>query len=430
VVLELDGTVAILPTGTGAELPYTADVQSDSLTIDPPEKPDSLVIVGAPTRYQLDLQLMAVGWNTDNTIQPLQSLSYAPDPSRPDGGFHQIDIGYFNKITDPQVRALAIESIFRWYQVDPAALSSVPGYEGGPITDLRQILPLGAEQVETEIETSLGKSITRNKPAQVFGVWFDNLRATEDENTCPELVPLGDGTSSSDQKMLYSRGFQLDGESGLVKFDEPVFMKVNPTTSEDDVDDADDEEDEELEEEEADAEGGGSYYGPADLRLRTSIVVRDAASWAFDRYERQRQQDNSSSAGTQPRYIIQRDIQLAKIAEYGEGYDSEPTVSDNREACDDAADYYLDAAEAEYDTPDPQSRTYAGLQEISPDGAILQVTWTVSKQGATTTASRSSDRDPYTVSYAQRRLTEQTIASASKTFQAAQRARFPARGVY
>ena len=46
VVLRLDGTVSILPDGDGQDLPSTADLQADSLSIGPPERPDSLVIVG------------------------------------------------------------------------------------------------------------------------------------------------------------------------------------------------------------------------------------------------------------------------------------------------------------------------------------------------------------------------------------------------
>ena len=112
IVFQLDGTVAIVPEGQGEDLPFLADLQADSLTIDPPERPDSLVIVGAPVRYQVDLPLAAVGWNTDGTIQPLGMLDYAPDPEASDGGFGQVDLNYFNKITDPVIRAKAIESIF------------------------------------------------------------------------------------------------------------------------------------------------------------------------------------------------------------------------------------------------------------------------------------------------------------------------------
>jgi hypothetical protein len=381
VVLRLDGAVAVLPEGEGEELPSTANLQSDSLSIDPPERPDSLVIVGAPVRYQVDLALMAVGWNTDGTIQPLANLDYAPNPLASDGGFDQVDLNYFNTIVDPQLRGKAIESVFRWYQVDPGRLGQIPGY--GPIVDVRQILPLGTRQLDTTLETSLGETSLRGKPAQVFGVWFDVLRSTEDTNTCDDLVPLGDGTSDQDKKMLYYRPFAIDAEAGVVKFDDPVYRKVALSASDG---------------------TSGQAYGAAELMLRTSVTVRDSQTWSVGRYQRSR--DQNSDVGTQPCYIRREDIQLGRVARYGSDYDGQPTLESNQQACDQQADEYLDAAESEFDTPAPRICSYAGLEPISPDGAIQQVTWNVGLQGATTLASRGTDRAPYTVPYSQRRLME------------------------
>ena len=55
-------------------------------------------------------------------------------------------------------------------------------------------------------------------------------------------------------------------------------------------------------------------------------------------------------------------------------------------------DLYIDAAAAEYDQPDPQTRKYAGLHAIEIDGAIQRVDWQLGGgQASTTTVSRNLD---------------------------------------
>ncbi|HEY5312077.1 MAG TPA: hypothetical protein VIK18_06140 [Pirellulales bacterium] len=399
IVLGLDDTVAILPSGDGEPMPDTADLQADSLACSASDVPDSLVVVGAPVRYQADLPLMAVGWNTDGTILPLASLDYAPNPLAADGGFGQVDLNYFNQITDPKLRVKAMESVFRWYQVDPSRLTAIPGY--GPISDVRQILPLGTKQLDTAVEPSLGEPLECNMAAQVFGVWYDTTRSTEDSNTVDILVPLGDGSSDQDKRMLYYRSFSLEPAAGLVKFDEPVYRKVSFSPA-------------------GGSSGSGFSYGAAQLMLRTTLEIRDAQSWSLGRYQRQRDQD--SPAGSLPRYLWQ-DIQLTHIARYGSDYSAAPLVENNQQACDQLADAYLDAAEVEYVAAIPQTCIYAGLKPVNPDGAIQQVTWSVALRGATTQVCRNVDRTPYTVPYAERRATAGLATDRHATFHADNRAK-------
>ena len=65
-----------------------------------------------------------------------------------------------------------------------------------------------------------------------------------------------------------------------MKFGEPVYRKVNPATIQSPGDESDEDEVEESEEEQDEEEDGGSFLGPADLMLRTSVLVRDAKTWA------------------------------------------------------------------------------------------------------------------------------------------------------
>src|SRR6185437_16062245 len=77
IVLYLDDTVSIVQTGIGSDLP-SDNIERASLVVDPPEIPESILVVGGRTRYQVDLFLTPVGLDVDGTIRDIWDLSYAP----------------------------------------------------------------------------------------------------------------------------------------------------------------------------------------------------------------------------------------------------------------------------------------------------------------------------------------------------------------
>ncbi len=87
---DVDG-VWIVPIGKGADLPAGGPgvVYRDSPGIKTPSRPDSLLLVGAPVKYQVEWILEAVGEEWDGSLKPINALSYAP----PDGRVrHQVDV--------------------------------------------------------------------------------------------------------------------------------------------------------------------------------------------------------------------------------------------------------------------------------------------------------------------------------------------------
>lgn len=64
--------------GVGADLP---DLPAESVgrSVDPPEAPKALVVVGAPTRFQCRLVLEPVGEEWDGKVTPVDDLSYKPE---------------------------------------------------------------------------------------------------------------------------------------------------------------------------------------------------------------------------------------------------------------------------------------------------------------------------------------------------------------
>lgn len=81
IVYRLDtNTVAILPVGDGLQLPG-GDVFSDSGTLGNLGKPDGIICVGSPTRWQHRFWLEAVGEEWNGQLKPINALSYAPASS-------------------------------------------------------------------------------------------------------------------------------------------------------------------------------------------------------------------------------------------------------------------------------------------------------------------------------------------------------------
>jgi hypothetical protein len=73
-----DDSVLIAPQGEGAFLPTDGSIASESPTLDPPERPDKIVLTGTPTRFQARFVLEAMGleWTTEYKL--LKDLSYKP----------------------------------------------------------------------------------------------------------------------------------------------------------------------------------------------------------------------------------------------------------------------------------------------------------------------------------------------------------------
>ena len=70
-----DDSVWIVPLGEGGKLPG-GSIARESPAIDHPEKPDRLMLVGAPIRVQMRFRLEAVGEEWDESIRPIDHLSY------------------------------------------------------------------------------------------------------------------------------------------------------------------------------------------------------------------------------------------------------------------------------------------------------------------------------------------------------------------
>lgn len=384
IVLDLDNRVKLHRAGIGGQLPQ-ADILENSLTINPPERPDTLAVVCGANLYQADFELEAVGQDTDGQIKPVDELSYRPSSSA--GGWSKADLPYFSILgssgatTRNYIAELAKKSVWKWYRIKTPL--ELPGF--GTVDSLDQLLPILDVQLETVEENGL----KRQKPAEVFGVFFENLNQTRTNSTdalSPNLDTTANGQGGTKANALYRKPYSIDADRGMVIFDDHVFKNT--------------------------ATGAGSSapssltLGNAELRLRTTCTVRDKTTRAIARYVRSRA--TGGQFGTAARYLKHDEIVLTHLPDYGSSYTGTPSITRNTDEVDREADYYLDAAMQEYQTTLPQSIKYAGLQPIPLDGAIQQVVFAVGSSGTTTTAVRNTELHASTLSYRERRNLERS----------------------
>lgn len=404
VVLQLDDTVAIRVAGAGDDLP-DGGVMEDSWTIDPPERPDSIGIRCARTRYQFDAPLLAVGLDTDDTVRPIGELSYAPP-----GGWVGADFPALQSLKTKNYPAWerAVKSVLRWYQIQfPLSVAGI-----GQVASLQLVRPIFDEQVNLIEDPS--SDDYRRQPAQVFGIWWtqgeivtDNLVSVYPPSisTLPPLDP-----SNLDPACFYQGGFSLDRERGIVMLGEPLHssprVPVVPESS-------------------GSSAGIGvpaAFFGvPATLYLRTSTNVRDGDTWGWLRYERVQQFGDEFDTATQFEMHNELELNVAPLYEAG-GFTIADTV-DNSALIDPQCDEYIDAINDQYATAAPETRRYNSLVDVELDGAIQHAMLDLTTSGFTMTVARSSELLHRTVSYPERRMLERAQSLKQLDSPGVQRAR-------
>ncbi|HEY3966797.1 MAG TPA: hypothetical protein VGM05_19700 [Planctomycetaceae bacterium] len=343
VVLGLDGAVSLQPAGQGADLPETGTERTQSFGIDPPSRPDSLLVVCGPTRFETMFRLEAVGQEPTGEIERIDDLSYAPA----EGWSSEAWLGFAN-VADANARAKARQTVFRWYRLkctapqNTAGEFQIAGYDGD-VSDLWQLLPLEHTRLVTSADVD---GIQRPEPAGVSGIFWDRSL---------------DGQDLPAQRQ-YTGAFTLDVARGIVKFAEPV-MKMNP--------------------------GGASGLVEAELYLTVAHGVRDATTRQPVRSVTQRELPGEGF-GTGPEVLRREDLANTIVTNYDSS--NNPTdTTDNADELDTEIEAQLDAAEGAYETRITDFVEYAGIVPINPDGAISQIQWLAGAGGAVTRASRNNE---------------------------------------
>lgn len=425
VILRLDGSVLVDIVGNGAELPAHPSARTFTFGVDPPDKPDSVMVVGGPTRYQSVFKLRAVGQEKDTVfnpaydnknprnlisgqvvahgdILPINDLSYAPAGG---WGSEWLSGRSFGNIRDLEQRKRAQETIYRWYAIAGTAdrtdgLCTINGYRRGPVAPW-QVCPLenGIVQSYVEAKPAIGNGFP---PDQFFNV----------EQPFPPRLTGKWHSENPDFKVndtfrQFPYGFQIDRERGIVMLPFPICKLI------DDVD---------------------KPFAEPDLYLEIGHTVKDATTRQPERFTKELR--FGDQVGTGPLVLRREDVVRRVINGWdlsnGNGVINPMGGSDTQDSAEQEANYYLEAYIRQFQSPETAQVEYNGILAISPDGAISQVEWAGSESGCTTKASRNTEFSLVVPSYQQRReitrVRRQLAQSAANAAFANRNPNAPARG--
>lgn len=375
-----------IPALPGMNFPVAMPIIRVAKSIDPVERPDAIKVCTAPIMFQIDMELEAVGMDIDGAIRPLKDLSFAPNKVAKDGGFADFfcgsTLGFF-AIEDDRTRNLANRSIYKMYRVKvPFTFPSRDNNEPLEVTALENIRPLIPFQVGTVIE----EGIKKNRPALVYGKWYDEDRLEVLGNTVETVRPAvepefpgGIVDAEALDKVIVPGGYSIDGNRCLVQFGRFMAYQYNKTGDEFD----------------------GLFF-PAILYLRASFHFRrDNGAW--QNYVTTRQQPKPW-LGTKPQTILDSSIMPTARVVYEDISSNDPeeprrsfdnfVIETNYADVQRYADRKIDAAEDEFTVNIPVTITYSGFFPIDLDGAIRMIEFRFDESGLdgiTTTAFRDQD---------------------------------------
>jgi hypothetical protein len=364
VVLQPGNRIKVCRSGLGANLPLNSLVLDNSLSLQPADRPDKLMLVGGVKRYQLDLLLSPIGKDLDGTIKPIDALSY-----KPVGGWEVFDFRTGNGVKAGKARELALKWVFRVFTIPAATF-----FDGEWILRDR-FLPLTSKLVTTEKIDGVEEA----EPAFVYGL-FNPGHANPVNNV--DAVTSGDVIGRP--VMKFNRGFSINEDRGWVEFQDPVYA-TTPWIE---------------------AIAGRTLKHPQ-IYLRTAVGIRDEVTRAWRRHTQVMAVPGPKN-GSLPEVIRHDDI-VAKLWQVWSGGNRQ--LKDNRAEVEAMCDHYLLAELDKWKTQTPGTITYAGFQGIAPDGAIQQVAWYLSDKGEPRTrASRNRDDPAAGLTYERRRFEEKVLA--------------------
>jgi hypothetical protein len=421
-------TVLVAQRGVGDPLP-AGSVARASPTLDSKERPDSIVLVGAPVRHQTRMWLEAVGEEWDGSYVPINFLSYVPtgpgvDPDNPwSGGWHRATPT--DRLSLFQALDLADRSVYRCYRVldfysDGSPLV-VPGY--GPVSSIYQLLleDTAVEQVpppvprdivdpaeQLRLENLHYNGWSRDQPAVCYGIHTRFLKHSGYGAAGEGNTPAHGVNAPRGEQVLVP--FDIDPKYYVITFAQPVY-RYTPRTS---------------------GSGSGSGgagavdYAPALLWLDTAVQVRDPVTNAVRKYEAF-YAFPPPVYGTGPKVIRRPDVWQNVIGAYDPDTHAFLGASLDIPDADVRAAYYLLGEAAQWADTVAQDVEYNGLMPVYLDGAIQQVTWSVGPGGAKTGAGRGTDYNLFVPTLPERRRLDHL---APALVEARERVGAPARDLY
>jgi len=368
-------TVTVVKLGTGATL-STTDRFVGSDTIDAKFAPRYVRNCFKPSVAQVRLKLEAVGLDIDGAWYPINSLSFKPAAGWGKTASYSL-AGAVDALTEDQ-KVEARAYVRRAYRVMGFADGTwdIP-VGGGSVTGLDVILPIQNRLLTTEDI----RGEESYSPFKVYGKYT----TLPDERAQPALP-----TTSLVGDRVVGRRYHLDGENGILIFDDPIFY----------VD--------------------GDEYKPAELYLECTIQVRSSTNYQWQHYE----YDVEIVPSGTGYHTVKHELRAETIVEYDTSHVVTGSTT-NQVALDAIGDATAAAVAGLFVTSASQHVVYNKPKlNLRCDGAILQVQhiMTCGEHGhavSRTTASRNFEFDRGVPSRAQRAAHYRAMLAGANTFRQA-----------
>lgn len=364
-----DRRVAIVRPGQGNPMP--PDPAFPAISINPPEVPDEILIVGDEVRFQARWVLEAVGKEKDGSYRPLDKLSYKPSQGW-DFVWPASIASRINSTDEDTIKA-AEESVWRSYRIQRTKdtprgggrASSIAKFleqfrdhedETIRVTKLDQVLPVENSVLERDFHPDGSESA---KPAALYGKWAHERPDTRERR------------QTNRDEDFYPGSWSMETDTGVVTMSEPTFL----------IDDG--------------------KIKPAELELECCFPVRTAsdqiplrASWKY------RVGNRGAGLRVYSRPQLTREVEQDKRGRVMDG------LEDMRETGERLTREILQSFAIERG----ENALYNRLVIPQPDGALLQYQIRVGVRGCTTQVSRNVETSPYVDSYDERARRSRELA--------------------
>lgn len=380
IVLGTDNVPRIRRAGIGQPLPINDLLIDSSGGTNAAELPDRIVVATAPLRYQLDLPLEAIAQETDGTWKLVDDVSYKPAAGWGDL-IHFADVADAHGIGAAELAAKTVYRVFR-------PIFPIQTILHGPIA-ARELVTLLPEQAETTWDIDQQEYLPA--PPLLYGAYTHPLEIDARQTTLTyldfplhtvltdvDLLPVMGEPSAEQRKAIVDVPLAIDSERGHVRLGQAVTL---------------------LED---------SAVVAPQLALRCACLIRDPNTLVAERFSWPRRLTGAPAGATRDALLVRDDIQPIYVDVYSADLTPLAVAFQNDAQSIAKAEHYLDeAARAITAAQDGATGRYAGIADVSFDGARMQATWTLGNgRPATTTLGYNDEKIDAAPSFRERRFRE------------------------
>jgi hypothetical protein len=306
--------VELWPLGEGTDITLDSTAISPSVAVSGDLVPSSIRVVGGPTVWQMRFMTEAVGLDIDQQVKVLADLSYRP--AEPNTIFELS----MSNVPDDKARALARQSVYRWYRIYRFRGNDTQHLPGRPDLDITACRFIA----ETLKRDAAGQPI----PAQLFGTYANRS-----------------GFGGNVLSAYFDDEFQI--VENVVKLKDPAYHFVN-----------------------------GTQHSPAILDFDGACHAIDPDTHMTVRRTYDYVPPDAPESDTPPLIVHRDNLQHTYTVIY-DVHNAQTGLSDSATEFDAAAQKVAEETWNKLRNRTGKDIAYEGVREYKLDGLVAQISWVV-----------------------------------------------------